>query len=158
MPAAQCESGEKLVLAAGFRERVDIALANYLDRGSDLLYIQAFRESAIDELGIRDSFMGTPDQSPSDEQSAFRIRAHINELGQPQAYYINHEKEYDWMDPMGRYTKSILPTIMTPNGKNIIAQFCTNELTHHDFDQEELTNSGIGYFGGNGSRFYYRAR
>lgn len=143
MPEAQCSSGEKLVMAARFRNRIDIALANYLERGSDVLYIGGFRQQFVDDFNLREGFNG---EMPTDEQAAFTIRTHINELGQPQAYFIDLEKEYDWTNPMGRYTKSVLPTVMTPNGKNLVAQFCTNELTHHDFDLTELTNSNIGIY------------
>lgn len=137
----ECTSGQKLVFGAHFQDPIDTAYANYVDRGEDLLFIVGYRESAVEEYGLDESFTG---QYVPDHQTAFAIHFVISPEGQPTAYFIDFNKRYDFTDPFGRYTASKLESFLTPNSRNAVIQMCTDELLHNDFQQEEFdSNFGI---------------
>ncbi|WP_299572792.1 S8 family serine peptidase [uncultured Shewanella sp.] len=142
---AMCSSGKKMVVAGRFFEPNDVGMANHFDKaGAALVYWSTYQEQFVIDNELDKAVNGDPYAWDEATQMVMSGFIEVDENGQPHAYYIDFNKEYDWTDHYGRYTKSSLPTYVTGHGQNFIAQYCVDELYHgesmaslEDFDQNQ---------------------
>ncbi len=142
---AMCSSGKKMVVAGQFFKPNDVGMANHFDKaGVALVYWSAYQEQFVIDQGLDQEVTGDPYMWDEATQAAMGGFIEVDENGQPQSWYIDYKKEYDWTNHYGRYTKSSLPTYVTAHGKNFVAQYCMDELYHgenmasvEDFDQNQ---------------------
>ncbi|WP_394175353.1 S8 family serine peptidase [Thalassotalea litorea] len=142
--AAQCSvSGKKFALAVNLAMPANVTMANHIDKiGERLFFFDLFHESVVEENNWNESF--TNGYLWDEAQIFNQPYVAINEAGQPQSYFIDYNKAYDHTDPNGRYTKSSLPTLFTSDGRNVVSQFCLEDLYHHDIDGIEDFDQNLG--------------
>ncbi|WP_153915530.1 S8 family serine peptidase [Shewanella sp. TC10] len=142
---AMCSTGKKLVVAGQFFKPNDVGIANHFDKaGAAMVFWSAYQEQFVLDQGLDQAVSGDPYMWDEATQAAMSGFIEVDENGQPQSWYIDYKKEYDWTDHYGRYTKSTLPTYFTGHGQNFVAQYCMEELYHgenmasiEDFDQNQ---------------------
>ncbi|MCL1067533.1 S8 family serine peptidase [Shewanella olleyana] len=142
---AMCPSGKKMVVAGHFFKPNDVGMANHFDKsGAKLVWWNTYQEQFVLDNELDKAVNGDP--YPWDEASQVVMSGYIevDENGQPHSYFTDYNKEYDWSDHYGRYTKSSLPTYVTGHGQNFVAQYCLDDLYHGDqmatvadFDQNQ---------------------
>jgi len=134
-----CSStGRKFMIAATMHRPADAAAAHYLEDGDFLLFFRMVRNEAILNFGL--------DVAVNDAVlSALGDANHINygfimldAQGQPQTYTTNLNIEFDPTNPTARYQQSSLPTYVAPHSRHAIAQFCVEDILHHDVTPDEL--------------------
>ena len=141
---AQCTSGKKLVLGTRFFDPNDAGMANHFDKsGAALLWWSSFGEQFVTDNKLDEGVLFDPN-AIANEATDVAMSGFIepDENLQPVAWYIDMNMEYDYTNHRGRYKKSKLPTYISGHGKNVVAQYCLEDLYHgenitevEDFDQ-----------------------
>lgn len=127
------ETGKKLVIAATMHRPMEIPIANYFDKvGDALFYFEIFSQEAVEAYGYDDGINGENVQLMQDEDYINRGFITVDINGIPQTVTFDLDKEYDPLDPTGRYQVSTLPSYVSPHSRNAVAQVCVDDLLHHD--------------------------
>ncbi|WOT05074.1 S8 family serine peptidase [Shewanella youngdeokensis] len=130
---AMCTTGKKLVIAGRFFEPNDAGMANHFDRGgAALMWWNVYQADFVVENGYDVSLDYEPDAWDEATQMVTSGFVEPDENGQPVSWYIDFTQEYDYAEPLKRYTKSKLPTYITGHGQNFVSQYCLEEIYHSD--------------------------
>ncbi|WP_298441972.1 putative Ig domain-containing protein [uncultured Ferrimonas sp.] len=142
--AQQCDSGKKMVLATNMHAPMDIAMSNHFDKlGEMVVYFDIFSNDIVVQLELDKVVAGQPYVEDSDRIGYGWVSLDAN--GQPVTTIIDLNQPYDHATPTARYKQSKLPAYFVPGGTNVVAQFCLEEMYHHDVDSVEDFDQEMGF-------------
>ncbi|MBY5923390.1 S8 family serine peptidase [Ferrimonas balearica] len=142
--AAQCSSGKKMMLGATMQAPMDIAVSNHMDKIGDALFYFEIYPKSIVEMYELDKGVNYPPYLMDEEWIGYGWVT-LDENGQPITTIIDLNQPYDYANPTARYTTSVLPAYFTPGSSNVVAQFCLEEMFHHEVDSVEDFDSNLGF-------------
>ncbi|MBY6188296.1 S8 family serine peptidase [Marinobacter hydrocarbonoclasticus] len=142
--AAQCTSGKKMMLGATMQAPMDIAVSNHMDKiGDALFYFELYSESIVEMYELDKGVQYSPYLMDEDWIGYGWVT--LDENGQPYTTIINLNVAYDPSNPTGRYTTASLPAYFTPGSSNVVAQFCLEDMYHHEVDSPEDFDQHMGF-------------
>ncbi|MBY5993693.1 S8 family serine peptidase [Ferrimonas balearica] len=142
--APQCTSGKKMMLGATMHAPMDIAVSNHMDKIGDVLFYFELYTPEVVEMYEMDKGVSYSPYLMDEEWIGYGWVT-LDLDGQPITTIIDLNKEYDWSNPSGRYTTSKLPAYFTPGSSNVVAQFCLEEMFHHEVDSVEDFDRNLGF-------------
>ncbi|MBW3164585.1 putative Ig domain-containing protein [Ferrimonas balearica] len=142
--APQCTSGKKMMLGATMQAPMDIAVSNHMDKiGDALFYFELYSEAIVEMYELDKGVQYSP--YLMDEEWIGYGWVTLDEHGQPYTTIIDLSQPYDYTNPTGRYTNASLPAYFTPGSSNVVAQFCLEDMYHHEVDSPEDFDQHLGF-------------
>ncbi|WP_448211888.1 S8 family serine peptidase [Colwellia sp. MEBiC06753] len=142
---AQCTSGKKFTVATSFFDRSDLAIAKHPDRFGFTMFQASIYFPEMMEIYGYSAFNVDSSAGFYPEGVVGKVWVELNEDAQPQTYYLDLNQSYDPANPTGRYRKSTLPTIVSPDGNTAVANVCVEDLYHHTFNDPSKLDGELGY-------------
>ncbi|WP_341502500.1 S8 family serine peptidase [Gallaecimonas sp. GXIMD4217] len=141
---AACTSGKKMVLAANMHQPMDIAAANHFDKIGDVLFaFNLYPKATVEAYGLDESM--DPYLFLQDEEWLGYGWVALDLEGRPTTYVVDLNQPYDWSQPQARIKASPLPTYFGSGNSTVMAQFCLDELFHHEVDEVADFDQNMGF-------------
>jgi hypothetical protein len=139
-------SGKKLSVAVRYETPSDAGMANHFDRATAAQMWFSVYERELAEFNEWDKVVTQdPRTLATDSQIVINGALETDEDGQAYSIYTDYNIPFDENNPTKRYTKGKLPAQITGHGKNVIVNYCLEELYHHDFQTAEAFNDRLAW-------------
>lgn len=145
-PEAQCSSGQKLSLAATLFESKELATATYAERGDAFVAWEIVNKEFTEAHATEDA--NNVLNLIEDKDIILRAYTSIDFVtGQPIAYYADVSLPLDFNDPRARYRKSKLPARFTSDSRNLVSEYCLEDLEKWGVNLDDL-DQNLGFIVG----------
>lgn len=129
---AQCASNEKLSFAISTFDPMEVPVSNHFDRGGGMVFtVKVYSNAAIEASANNQELAG----SNVDAWMFTELRVTLKQDLTWETTYLDMATPFNVNEPNARIRSSSLPLNVSPNGKTIITNICTDDLFHHELNE-----------------------